>query len=275
MSASKIKNLILLILLLGVLGLLPAVVPTQAARTGAERNVHEKLEALYSSYGLTLDASSLPDSQTLYAIELENPDASNAAQALLGSKAVSEETAARMLAGFSSELGSMELSRSGALTARLDGATQAHDLTRATRRYLRSMDFDISSISEPLREAAGVYSITAVQSLCSVPVFESALTFTYRNSALSRVEGTFYPAGEIVRVSESACISCADALVCLLSSRDSLGWVGSEILSCEQGYVHSETASSAMRFVPVWRIETDAGLFHVNGITREVRQLVS
>ena len=38
MSASKIKNLILLILLLGVLGLLPAVVPTQAARTGAERS---------------------------------------------------------------------------------------------------------------------------------------------------------------------------------------------------------------------------------------------
>ena len=98
MSASKIKNLILLILLLGVLGLLPAVVPTQAARTGAERNVHEKLEELYSSYGLTLDASSLPDSQTLYAIEIENPDASNAAQALLGRKYTAGETAARMLA---------------------------------------------------------------------------------------------------------------------------------------------------------------------------------
>ena len=169
----------------------------------------------------------------------------------------------------------MQLSRSGELTARLTGATQAHDLARATRRYLRSMDFDLSAISEPLRESAGVYSVTAVQSLCGVPVFESALTFTYRNSALSRVDGTFYPTGETVRVSESACISCADALVCLLSSRDSLGWVGSEILSCEQGYVHSETASSAMRFVPVWRIETDAGTFHVSGITREVRQLVS
>ena len=239
MSASKIKNLILLILLLGVLGLLPAVVPTQAARTGAERNVHEKLEELYSSYGLMLNASSLPDSQTLYAIEIENPDASNAAQALLGSKAVSQETAARGLASYTSELGSMQLSRAGELTARLTGATQAHDLARATKRYLRSMDFDLSAISEPLRESAGVYSVTAVQSLCGVPVFESAL----------RVDGTFYPAGETVRVSESACISCADALVCLLSSRDSLGWVGSEILSCEQGYVHSETASSAMRFV--------------------------
>ena len=169
----------------------------------------------------------------------------------------------------------MQLSRAGELTARLTGASQAHDLARATRRYLRSMDFDLSAISEPLRKSAGVYSVTAVQSLCGVPVFESALTFTYRNSALSRVDGTFYPTGETVRVSENACISCADALVCLLSSRDSLGWVGSEILSCEQGYVHSETASSAMRFVPVWRIETDAGTFHVSGITREVRQLVS
>ena len=30
-----------------------------------------------------------------------------------------------------------------------------------------------------------------------------------------------------------------------------------------------------LRFVPVWRIETDAGSFYVNGITREVRQLAS
>ena len=87
------------------------------------------------------------------------------------------------------------------------------------------MDFDIAEIFEPVRLSAGVYSVTAAQSLCGAPVFESALTFTYRNNALSRVDGTYYPAGEIVRVSQSACISCADALVALLSSRDSLGWV--------------------------------------------------
>ena len=275
MSVSKIKNLILLILLLAVLGLLPAVVPVQAARVGAEKNVHEKLSELYASYGLILDAGSLPASQTLYSIELENPSAKLAAQALLGSKASAQEAPARMLASYLSDGGVLQLSRSGELDARITDAAAAHDLTRATRRYLRSMDFDISAISEPARESAGVYQITASQSLCGVPVFESALTFTYRNSALSRVEGTYYPAGEMVRVSEDACISCADALVALLASRDSLGWVGSEILSCEQGYVHSETASSAMRFVPVWRIETDAGSFYVSGMTREVRQIAS
>lgn len=39
-----------------------------------------------------------------------------------------------------------------------------------------------------------------------------------------------------------------------------------------QGYLHSETATSALRFTPVWRVETDTTVFYVNGITREVRQ---
>ena len=99
MSVSKIKNLILLILALAIIGLLPAVVPTQAARVGSEKKVHEKLEALYESYGLSLDASSLPASQTLYSIELENPDAKPAAQALLGGKAAESLTASLKEAG--------------------------------------------------------------------------------------------------------------------------------------------------------------------------------
>ena len=180
MSVSKIKNLILLILALAIIGLLPAVVPTQAARVGSEKKVHEKLEALYESYGLSLDASSLPASQTLYSIELENPDAKPAAQALLGGKAAEEEAPARMLAQYSAGSSTLQLSRSGQLEGRFTDASAAHDLTRATRRYLRSMDFDIAEIFEPVRLSAGVYSVTAVQSLCGVPVFESALTLPFR-----------------------------------------------------------------------------------------------
>ncbi len=275
MSVSKIKNLILLILVLAIVGLLPTVVPTQTARSSEEKQVHEKLSALYASYGIALDAASLPASQTLYSIELTQPDARAAAQALLGSGLHAQETSARTLADYFSDAGSFTLSRSGEVSVRLRESKSARDLTRATRRYLRAMEFDCAALDEPVRESAGVYQLRAEQSLLGVPVFESALIFTYRNSALSSVEGTLYPAGEIVRVSEEACISCADALVALLSSRDSLGWVGSQIISCTQGYVHSETASSALRFVPVWKIETDAGAFHVSGITREVRQLTS
>lgn len=275
MSVSKIKNLILLILFLAVLGLLPTVVPTQTARSNEEKEVHEKLSALYASYGITLDPAVLPASQTLYTIELTEPDARAAAQALLGSGLHAQETSARTMAAYESDSGSFTLSRSGELSVRLLESSEVRDLTRATRRHLRAMEFECAVLDEPARESAGVYQLRAVQSLLGVPVFESELVFTYRNNALSSVEGTFYPAGEMVRVSEEACISCADALVELLSSRDSLGWVGGQILSCTQGYMHSETASSALRFVPGWRIETDAGTFYVSGITREVRQITS
>ena len=275
MSASKIKNLILLILLMATLGLLPAVVPTQTARASSEKNIHEKLAALYESYGLSLDTSSLPASQTLYSVELTDPDAKTAATALLGNGAALQEDSTRFFQSYTSETGRLSFGRSGSFSARLQTSSAVHDLTRATRRYLRTMDAETAELGEPVRESAGVYSVRAVQSLFGVPIFESALTFTYRNSALYSVEGSYYPAGETMRVSEDACISCADALVALLSSRDQLGWVGSEIAACTQGYLHSETASSALRFVPVWRIETDAGSFYVNGITREVRQIES
>ena len=54
---------------------------------------------------------------------------------------------------------------------------------------------------------------------------------------------------------------------------DALGWVGSAVTELTLGYLPSENAGTGMRFVPVWRIETDAGSFYVNGITREITPL--
>jgi hypothetical protein len=85
----------------------------------------------------------------------------------------------------------------------------------------------------------------------------------------------FFPGSTFTRVSDSASISCADALVELLASRDSLGWVGSRITLVQQGYEHFDTASAAVRLVPVWRIDTDTGSFVVNGMTREITAVQS
>ena len=56
-----------------------------------------------------------------------------------------------------------------------------------------------------------------------------------------------------------------------LDARYDLGWVGSAIESVVQGYARSETAAAAaVHLTPVWRLETDTGVFQVNGLTREV-----
>ena len=68
-------------------------------------------------------------------------------------------------------------------------------------------------------------------------------------------------------------VTLLPALARLLAGRDALGWVGSAVTELTLGYLPSENAGTGMRFVPVWRIETDAGSFYVNGITREITPL--
>ena len=113
--------------------------------------------------------------------------------------------------------------------------------------------------------------ICASQTLLGVPVLGSLLELTYMDEHLTAVEGTFYTGGSsITRVSEQEAISAADALAQLLARRDALGWVGSAVTGLTQAYLPSDQAGTGIRFVPVWLVETDAGSFFINGITREI-----
>ena len=87
MSASRMKNLILLILTLCALGLLCIVVPNRLAQTHEQRQMLQELKTLYESYGLSVLLDELPRSPALYSVELSEDGAQTAAQALLGAKA--------------------------------------------------------------------------------------------------------------------------------------------------------------------------------------------
>ena len=87
MSASRMKNLILLILTLCALGLLCIVVPNRLAQTHEQRQMLQELKTLYESYGLSVLLDELPRSPVLYSVELSEDGAQTAAQALLGAKA--------------------------------------------------------------------------------------------------------------------------------------------------------------------------------------------
>ena len=84
MSASRMKNLILLILTLCALGLLCIVVPNRLAQTHEQRQMLQELKTLYESYGLSVLLDELPRSPVLYSVELSEDGAQTAAQALLG-----------------------------------------------------------------------------------------------------------------------------------------------------------------------------------------------
>ena len=273
MSGRRIKNLILLILALAVCFLLLAVVPGKLSAQREESALHRGLTELLASYGVSIDPALLTHGETLYAIELGEADASAAAEALLGEAAEADSSSTRYEILYSADSGSVSFSRSGALHAELSAAVGGRSYEQNMQRRLRGMGYTVWQTQPAVRQADGVYALGVEQALLGMPVFGGTLTFTYQDGALRAADGVFYPeSGSIARVSEEACISCADALTQILASRDALGWVGSQITGMQQGYLHSETATSALRFTPVWRVETDTAVFYVNGITREVRQ---
>ena len=266
MSVSRMKNLIILVLSICAACLLAVAVPNRLSQTHEQRRMLAELKTLYESYGLRIELDEI------YSVELSESGAQTAAQALLGQKAVQPDGGDRFESEYTSELGTLTLTRTGGFSAVLTGGAHVRNYEKSAAKLLHSMGFQFQQLSR-LQTEAGV-TLEAEQTLLGVPVFGSGLTLSYADGQLQRVEGTFYTGSEaITRVSEQESISGADALARLLAGRDALGWVGSAVTELTLGYLPSENAGTGMRFVPVWRIETDAGSFYVNGITREITPL--
>ena len=235
MSVSRMKNLIILVLSICAACLLAVAVPNRLSQTHEQRRMLAEVKTLYESYGLRSELDELPRSPTLYSVELSESGAQTAAQALLGQKAAQPDGGDRFESEYTSELGTLTLTRTGGFSAVLTGGAHVRNYEKSAAKLLHSMGFQFQQLSR---------------------------------------RRTFYTGSEaITRVSEQESISGADALARLLAGRDALGWVGSAVTELTLGYLPSENAGTGMRFVPVWRIETDAGSFYVNGITREITPL--
>ena len=274
MPVSKLKNLVILILLLANLAMLGLLVPGQMEERREAEDLRQSLSELYAAQDVVLDHAIIPDTVTLYALELGEDATADlqAAKALLGDHVLVQDDSTRYLRTYQSEDGVCSLGRAGTFRAQLENQAESSDLTKAAQKTLKRMGFRYSSLGEPVRLRAGVYTVTATQSVLDAPVFESDLTLTYSNNCLTALDGVFFTgAGTLTRVSETACISAAGALVSFLSARYDLGWVGSEIVAMEQGYLRSETAAAAaVHLTPVWRLTTDTGTFYINGVSGEV-----
>lgn len=274
LPASKLKNLTILVLLLANLALVALLVPGKLARRQEAADLRQSLSDLYARQQVTLDPAIVPDTVTLYALELaENTDANlQAATALLGEPILIQDDSTRYLSLYESAGGSCSIGQNGSFQAQLTARNEVKDLTKDAKKVLQDMGFQWSRLSTLNRLRAGVFALTADQSVLGVPVFSEGLTLTYANNRLTTLDGTFFTgSGSLTRISDSACITASDALVAFLSARFDLGWVGSTVTAVKQGYLRSETAAAAVvHLTPVWRLETDTGSFYVNGITADV-----
>lgn len=275
MPVSKLKNLAILILLLANLALVLLVVPGRIATQQESDALRDSLCSLYGQQEITLSPEVIPDTVSLYVLEMkEMPEGSRqAAAVLLGDALQTEADSTRYYSNYRSDLGTCSISLDGEFSAVLTGQKERSDLEADCRRLLKAMGFSYDSKPSAQRIRAGVYQVTATQQVLGVPVFSGDLVLTYSNNRLTAIDGIFLSGtSSLTRVSDNACLSAADALVAFLSARYDLGWVGSAVTGLQQGYIRSETAA-AVRLTPVWQLTTDTGVFQINGMTGEVTTL--
>ena len=267
MSASKVKNMVILILLLVNVFLLALVGPSRVRAGQNEQATAQQLSRLFASYDIALSADAIPHGEILYDQQLSSSTETTilAVQALMGEDAANVQQ--RDGLHFASSLGEAVLVN-GSLTAEL--RIPAGEPETFTRECLDRMGLSFSAVT--------VHAESETATVCRVepmvgglPVVSTRLSFRYEAGLLTRVEGLLLTSKDTMTVSGTQrCITAADALVDFLGSRLSTGWLGSRIDSMEQGWSLTRGAGGSFSLRPVWRLNTDAGVCLVNGITGTV-----
>ncbi len=268
MPVPKLKNLAILILVLANLILAVLVIPNRKDNSQEEAELWDSLVTLCEQQGVQLAADAMPEAVSLYVLELkEDGDADlQAAKTLLGEQLMVEADSTRYLSRYTSSAGQCSISRNGNFQAQLTGQKYYADVLIGAQKTLKAMGF---SRHDLVQEGD---TVVATQSVLGMPVFSGGLVMTYTGNCLTGLDGTFFTgAATLARVSDKPCLTAADVLVRFLSQRYELGWLGNRITAMEQGYVRSEAATAAaVRLTPVWRLQTDTGIFQVNGQTGEI-----
>lgn len=261
MKASRLKTIVIVILLLVNAFLLFLLLSRRAEQNAAYERTVDQLISLYEASGIALERSVLPQDSDLFSAETQREESREAAfaAALLGSVTASDVGGAEHYSG---EYGSCTFRSGGAVEASL--ARDVSDIDAFCDELFKS--FGYTRTGAPLAADSG--SVTGLRSADGRCVFNAPLTLTFSSGSLVSVSGTFLSTLSGGRRTEG--VDAVSALVFFLDHRNTSGIVCTQITAMESGYLLQPTAAAQTAAVPVWRVTTDVNSYYVNALTGEV-----
>ncbi len=270
MRWSKIKNIVILLLLLVNLFLL-AMVGLRAWRSGHnERETRQRMVAVLEKSGIAFLPDEVPGDLTLsgWRITLQIPG-EDEARLLLGGVTDVYTVGTRTV--YEGGRGSVNISSSGEMEAKFEQGAfplEEDDAGSAGLELLSRLGVQAQETERISQEGQTV--LTYVQLWNGVPVPNRPVTLTCRDESweslsLHWLAGT----AESVALGDKT-ITASTALVRFLEVLDQEGYVCSQVTDMYAGYVASGT--STVTLTPAWYVETDEWLwkFSVDGYTGAV-----
>ena len=268
MKTSRLKNIVIVILLLVNAFLLFLLLSRRADEHGASERRAEQLCTLFENSGIAFDRALLPDEEMPSALSSERNAAKEMdfASALLG-KAESSDSGGGV-SRFTGEYGSCSIRSGGTIDALV--SRPVDDPESFCSHLFKT--FGYTTLSSHLSDGTG--SVAGVRSVDGQLIFNAVLTLTFSKNSLTGVSGTFL--SDLSSLSEghrTDSIDAVDALVYFLDYCSVSGVVCTEVRGIDAGYLLPSSSSVPLHLQSVWRISTDVSSYYVNcesgEITRE------
>lgn len=258
MDRFRLKNLIILILLLLNGFLLFSLAQRRTAEREAFRRTAEQLTALFEGDGMTLDPDAISTDAPPDGVTLARDTAleEQAAAFLLG-EVLSSSDQGGGIYHYSGAGGEALFRSSGGFEA--SGVLTERDPEEACKAFCRTFSYEAPDVRLD-EEGSGVFSASAVYG--KLPVFNCSVTFTIEKGVLTAVSGTLLPKAGTAAAEEEP-LSAAGALVAFQRMRRESAAVASAVTETRLCY-ELQNSGAAMSLTPAWRVVTDTEDYFVS-----------
>nr|WP_325232626.1 hypothetical protein [uncultured Oscillibacter sp.] len=264
MERFRLKNIIILILVLLNAFLLFSLAQRRASERDAFRRTAEQLSALFQEDGMTLEPGAISQALPPDGVSLTRDTAleEQAAAFLLGDGPASSDQGGGIF-HYAGAAGEALFRSSGGFEAA--GTLAEGNVEDVCRDFCRAFSYDVPDIRLD-EEGSGVFTAQGVYN--KLPVFNCTVTFTVEQGVLTAVSGTLLPKTGTA-VSGEAPLSAAGALLAFQQMRRESAAVASTVTDARLCY-ELQTAGTAMSLAPAWQIVTDTEDYYVNCLTGAV-----
>lgn len=264
MDRYRLKNIIIIILLLVNGFLLGVLVTRQTSQRISHRQTAEQLVGLFAADGMNLNVDDIPvkaapAGQSLTRdLELERA----AAAFFLGQNPLRTDQGGEIYSYTGTNGGVAQFRAGGSfdIACALSGA----DGAELIRDFCREFSYGEPSFA---LDDDGSGTATAVSIHGGLPVFNCTVTFTLDQGMLLAVSGTLLPEKGTETSQSQEPLSAVAALTAFQKMRREQQVVVSAVAEVSPCYELQSTTSSVTALVPAWCISTDTANYYVNCIT--------
>lgn len=267
MDRYRLKNIIILILLLVNVFLLGSLAQRRSVEAATYRNTVEQMASLFLADGITLRTDTIPKEEVpvprtlTRSTELDR----TVAAYLLGDHLDQADQGGGVFT-YSGDRGAALFRSNGSFDS--VGSLSTHEAQPFCRDFCKTFGY-----SEPdfRLDEQGSGIATAVRLWEDAPVYNCTVTFAIQENTVTSVTGTLLPELSAPLAFEEEPLSALAALTAFQQVRKETGAVVTDISAVSLCYELQSTTAVPLSLTPAWCIETNTANYYVNAITGAVR----